>query len=80
MEAGTHMTTISLNSPIVATNRAEVSGFTVKAVAVILMAVSLVLAVTGIAIFSPAIVIAAGIMTAGTGITLAWRGMLSELS
>ncbi|AXE39728.1 hypothetical protein [Acidipropionibacterium virtanenii] len=74
------MTAISLNTPILATNRAEVSSFNVKAVAVILMAVSLVLAITGIATSSPVIVIAAGLMTAGAGITLAWRSMLSELN
>jgi len=47
------MTTISLNSPIVATNRAEVSGFTVKAVAVILMAAPILMPIILTAGFDP---------------------------
>lgn len=75
------MSAISILTPIVPINRAEgATSFDYRIVTFTMLAVSLILAVTGVAISSAFVVIAAGLLATVSAFVLGYRTILDSLS
>lgn len=75
------MSAISITTPIVPVNRAEgATSFDYKIVTFTMLAASILLAITGIAISSAFVVIAAGLLASVSAIVLGFRTTLDALS